>query len=65
MENNHLLLQPRNSIAREVAQVVAHLVWDQRVAGSSPVFPTSKDLEALLQGLSVLIETPFLLSLIP
>jgi hypothetical protein len=23
-----------------VAQVVAHLVWDQRVAGSSPVFPT-------------------------
>jgi hypothetical protein len=25
---------------REVAQVVAHLVWDQRVAGSSPVFPT-------------------------
>ena len=26
---------------REVAQVVAHLVWDQRVAGSSPVFPTT------------------------
>ncbi len=25
---------------REVAQVVAHLVWDQRVAGSNPVFPT-------------------------
>jgi hypothetical protein len=27
---------------REVAQVVAHLVWDQRVAGSNPVFPTLK-----------------------
>ena len=26
---------------REVAQVVAHLVWDQRVAGSNPVFPTT------------------------
>ena len=26
---------------REVAQVVAHLVWDQRVAGSNPVFPTN------------------------
>ena len=28
------------STYREVAQLVAHLVWDQRVAGSSPVFPT-------------------------
>ena len=25
---------------RGVAQLVAHLVWDQRVAGSSPVTPT-------------------------
>ena len=24
-----------------MAQVVAHLVWDQGVAGSSPVFPTN------------------------
>lgn len=30
-------------VDREVAQVVAHLVWDQRVAGSSPVFPTKSD----------------------
>ena len=27
-------------VNREVAQLVAHLVWDQRAAGSSPVFPT-------------------------
>ena len=26
---------------RGVAQLVAHLVWDQRVAGSSPVTPTN------------------------
>ena len=35
---------PRREVhynVREVAQVVAHLVWDQRVAGSSPVFPTT------------------------
>jgi hypothetical protein len=25
---------------REVAQWLAHLVWDQGAAGSSPVFPT-------------------------
>ena len=25
---------------RDVAQLVAHLVWDQRVAGSNPVVPT-------------------------
>ena len=34
--------RPNRKIIREVAQVVAHLVWDQRVAGSSPVFPTKE-----------------------
>jgi hypothetical protein len=28
---------------REVAQLVAHLLWEQGVAGSSPVFPTMPD----------------------
>ncbi len=27
---------------RGVAQLVAHLVWDQGVAGSNPVTPTTK-----------------------
>ena len=27
-------------VIRDVAQMVAHLVWDQGVAGSSPVIPT-------------------------
>ena len=27
-------------LERDVAQVVAHLVWDQGVGGSSPVIPT-------------------------
>ncbi len=31
---------PSLSFYREVAQLVAYLVWDQGVAGSSPVFPT-------------------------
>ena len=31
---------------RDVAQVVAHLVWDQGVVGSSPVIPTIKGLLA-------------------
>ena len=30
--------------SRGVAQLVAHLVWDQGVAGSNPVTPTSKSL---------------------
>ena len=30
------------SFVRGVAQLVAHLVWDQGVAGSNPVTPTEK-----------------------
>ena len=32
---------------RDVAQLVARLVWDQDVAGSNPVIPTKKALETL------------------
>ena len=31
-----------NLILRDVAQLVARLVWDQDVAGSNPVIPTKK-----------------------
>ena len=31
-----------NFILRDVAQLVARLVWDQDVAGSNPVIPTKK-----------------------
>ena len=31
-----------STMLRDVAQLVAHLVWDQRVAGSNPVIPTAK-----------------------
>ena len=30
---------------RDVAQLVAHLVWDQRVARSSRVIPTKKEVQ--------------------
>ena len=33
-------LSKRNN-NRDVAQLVAHVVWDHRVAGSSPVIPTT------------------------
>ena len=32
---------------RGVAQLVAHLVWDQGVAGSNPVTPTKKTLSKI------------------
>ena len=36
-----------SSVARRrVAQLVAHLVWDQGVAGSSPASPTSLTVQA-------------------
>ena len=31
-----------NNLYRDVAQLVARLVWDQDVAGSNPVIPTKK-----------------------
>ena len=34
-------------LARDVAQLVARLVWDQDVAGSNPVIPTKKRKQAL------------------
>ena len=34
-------------IQRDVAQMVARLVWDQDVAGSNPVIPTKKEGKAL------------------
>ena len=37
----HPLSNKRGSF-RDVAQLVAHLVWDQRVARSSRVIPTKK-----------------------
>ena len=41
----------QSPLRREVAQVVAHLVWDQRVAGSSPVFPTYKCSELIARSI--------------
>ena len=35
--------QQNKSVSRGVAQLVAHLVWDQGVAGSNPVTPTIKN----------------------
>ena len=35
---------------RGVAQLVAHLVWDQGVAGSNPVTPTTLRIVYLLTG---------------
>ncbi len=31
------------SIIRDVAQLVAHLIWDEGVVGSSPAIPTVSD----------------------
>ena len=49
LASSFIVLSPlnlNNEFNREVAQVVAHLVWDQRVAGSNPVFPTLSTLRA-------------------
>ena len=40
---------PSGVTIRDVAQVVAHLVWDQRVAGSSPVIPTNNLVAQLVE----------------
>ena len=37
-------------LARDVAQLVARLVWDQDVAGSNPVIPTNKRADGLSVG---------------
>ena len=44
---------------RGVAQLVAHLVWDQGVAGSNPVTPTTKQSRVLLLTVRVLVVKTF------
>ena len=46
--------QARPFRQRGVAQLVAFLVWDQAVAGSSPVTSTEKDKPLILKELAVL-----------
>lgn len=38
---------------REVAQWLAHLVWDQGAAGSSPVFPTNREEKYIFDSIAI------------
>ena len=40
-------VQFQNLILRDVAQLVARLLWEQDVAGSNPVIPTKNPVQAL------------------
>ena len=50
---------PLHPQKRGVAQLVAFLVWDQAVAGSSPVTSTEKDKPLILKELAVLFFVRF------
>ena len=41
---------------RDVAQLVARVLWEHDVAGSNPVIPTKKPMERLVLSIGFLIE---------
>ena len=54
----------RFSVIRGVAQLVAHLVWDQGVAGSNPVTPTKISQGFFLERFFVVMYSLFCMALV-